>query len=647
LVNVALHAASTVLLFLVLRAMTGASWRSGFVAAVFAVHPLRAESVAWIAERKDVLAGLFFMLTLSAYVAYVGTRAADSRRRKFFYALTLVLFALGLLSKNMLVTLPFVLLLLDGWPLGRISQNHNSEARNQNPAAGGLSPRTVPFWALVREKIPFFFLSAGSCVATALVPEHIWSGGHVPALERVENALVSYVTYLRQMAYPAGLAIPYSYPPDGFPIWQTGVALILLAAISAGAVAGRRKRPWFLVGWLWFLGMLVPVIGLAQISFYSHADRYTYLPEIGVAIAVAWAVADWTTAWKYRSLLLGALMLALIGALTVRGRIQTAYWRDSQSLWTHVLACDPGNSVAHNCLGNYLAEQGDKPKAAAEYRFALKTKPDYAEALANLGTVLFEMGEKADAIAHFRSALQTNPDYAGARNSLGVTLFDKGDKAEAIAQYQAALLINPDYAEARNNLGIALFDMGETTEAIAQYRKALENDPNYVKADYNWGNALASEGQLDEAIAHFRRAVKVKPGYTNAWSTLGLVYFQKGDIQQAIDSWQRALQIAPAQPDVQNNLAWLLATTPDAALRNGPRAVALAEQASQFSGGANAPVLHTLAAAYAETGRYRDAAATARRALELAAAQTNADLTARLPNEIILYEAGQPLRDAP
>jgi len=269
LTNVALHAVTTLVLFLVLRKMTGALWRSAFVAAVFAIHPLRAESVAWIAERKDVLSGMFFMLTLWAYVVYV---RQPSRGR---YVSLAVLYALGLLSKNMLVTLPFVLLLLDWWPLGRM-RLAEAEGANAGAQAAG-----IPFWSLVKEKIPLLLLSAGSCVATAWVPERIQDLDRHPVLERVGNALVSYVIYLRQMVFPAGLANPYPFPHHSPPIWKVWVALVVLAGITAGVVACRKKSPFLLMGWLWYLGMLVPASGIVQISYYAHADRYTYLPGIG------------------------------------------------------------------------------------------------------------------------------------------------------------------------------------------------------------------------------------------------------------------------------------------------------------------------------------------------------------------------------
>jgi protein O-mannosyl-transferase len=618
LVNVALHAATVVLLFLVLHAMTGSLWRSAFVAAVFGVHPLRAESVAWIAERKDVLSGMFFMLTLLAYARYA---RQPSRGR---YQAVVCVFAVGLLAKNILVTLPFVLLLLDYWPLGRL--------RNRRE-----------LWGLFREKIPLFLLSAGSCIATSLVPEKIGVLARVPFQERAGNAIVSYIIYLRQMFFPSGLAIPYPYPGGGTRVWQVCVAWIALCGVTAAAVAWRRKRPYLLVGWLWYLGMFAPMIGIAQISYYAHADRYTYLPEIGVAIALIWAAASWIS----RRAILVTLMAAVLGILMVAGHRQTSYWRGSESLWTHALECIPDNSVAYFNLGAYRAAKGRNDEAIALYRKALEINPNYAEAMDNLGIALYGEGKKEEAIAQYRKALEINPDYAEALGNLGVALFEKGEKEEAIAQYRRAVNIKPDYAEARSNLGYALLDKGEKEEAVAQYREALEIDPKYVKAEYNWGNALASEGKLDEAIAHLSRAVNIKPDYANAYASLGLVYFEKGEIRDAVHAWQQALALKPDQADIQNNLAWLLATASEASIRDGAKAVALAERANQLNGGRNAAVLHTLAAAYAEAGRFEDAAATARRALELATAQKNDDLTARLPKELELYEASKPVRNVP
>jgi len=604
LTNVALHTAATVLLFLVLRAMTGALWRSAFVAAVFAVHPLRAESVAWIAERKDVLSGMFFMLTLWAYARYA---RRPSRGR---YAAVALAFGLGLLSKNMLVTLPFVLLLLDWWPLGRMRGIQNSEFGIQNSKGGEQRTPSMPFGGLVEEKIPLFLLSAGSCLATALVPETVRNFHRVPVWERVGNALVSYVTYLRQMVFPAGLANPYPFPHNGPPAWEVCLAAVGLAGVTAGVVACRKKRPFLLVGWLWYLGMLVPVSGIIQISYYAHADRYTYLPEIGLALAATWAAADGSAGWKHRRAALGGLMMAVMGALAVCAHIQTSYWKDSQSLWTRALACTSGNYVALHNLGALFLNQGKLDQAGEQFQASLKIAPDNPEALNNLANVLAMQGAGQAAIAQYQKALQIQPLYADAHYNLGNVLRKQGKLDEAVAQYRAALEIAPDHADARNNLGIALAMKGADQAAIAQYQKALEIQPRHAEARFNLGNVLLQQGKVDEAIAQYRQALEIKP------DDLGAL----------------------------NNLAWLLATAPAPSLRNGAEAVALATKAGQLSGGANPAVLRTLAAAYAEAGRFDQATATARKALAEAQAQSNDSLAGALREQIQLYEAGLPMR---
>ncbi len=748
LVNVLWHAANAVLLFLVFRQMTGSLWRSAFVAAVFGVHPLRAESVAWVSERKDVLSGFFFILTIGAYVRWV-------RKRSLAGNLAVVLlFALGLMAKSMVATLPFVLLLLDYWPLGRMAGKQGAERGEEKAESGGRRTPGAPFWGLVKEKIPLFAISAISCVATALVPGLIVPY-RIPILERLGNALVSYVIYLRQMVFPVELAAHYPNAPQGQAPGMVCLAFVLLAAITAAAVVWRKKHPCLLMGWLWYLGILFPVIGIIQISSdAAHADRYTYLPEIGLAVALTWAVADWSAKWEGRRVILGGLMAAVIGVLAAWGRNQTSYWCNDEALWSRALACTSDtqgndfNSVAHNGLGNALSKKGRKDDAIAQYRKALEINPAYKVAHMNLGIALFDKGEKEAAIAEYQAALKLDPDYAEARYNLGVDLSAEGRKEEALAQYRKALEINPDYAEAGYNMGNALLQLGKMEEAIAEYRrilqitpddarilnnlgialsikgekesamalfrKSLNAKPDFVDAHYDLGAALVKIGKLDEAMAHFRKALEINPNYVKArfglgkallrkgdfdtaltcfqgstppspdsltrWGNLGKVLLenldfeeaivcyrqaleiaphsaevqaelgralvQVGETREAMEAWQEALEIEPDQAKVQNNLAWLLATTPDATLRNGPKAVALAEQAKQLIGGADPMVLRTLAAAYAETGRFGDATAEARRALDLAAAQKNTDLAARLQKEIKLYEADTPLRDA-
>jgi tetratricopeptide (TPR) repeat protein len=640
LVNVLLHAATAVLLFLVLRQMTGSLWRSAFVAAVFAVHPLRAESVAWVSERKDVLSAFFFMLTIGAYVRNARQPSWTSQVAVMF------LFTLGLLSKSMVATLPLVLLLLDYWPLKRISNFPSS------PHSGAASRFPISdLKHLLIEKIPLFVLAAGACVATALMPDmqKILTNAHrLPLFERLGNAMISYVVYMWQMIFPSGLAIPYPFVPNGQPLWKVCLAFGVLAAIFAITTALRKKRPYLLMGWLWYLGMLVPVIGIIQISpDAAHADRYTYLPGIGLAIAAIWAVADESVRWKQRRLILGGLMAGVIGALMICAHAQTSYWKNDETLWTRALDCTPGNSVAHNNLGYALYQKGNVKDAIRHYKQALENYPNYAEAHYNLGVVFLKMGALDDAIAEYRQALKIVPDYMEAHFDLGAALALKGNLDEAVAQYRKVLEIRPDYAEADYNLGKVLLLKGDLDGAMTCLDKTTIGSPDSPARWFNLGNEFLQERDLECAMVCYRQAIKLNPRLADAYANLGVALSQKGQTKEAMDSWQRALEINPDQVYVQNNLAWLLATTPDAALRNGARAVALAQQASQLSGGGNPAILRTLAAACAEDGSYTLAADTARRALGLAAAQKNEGLVATLQKEIKLYEAGAPVRDVP
>jgi tetratricopeptide (TPR) repeat protein len=526
-VNVLWHAANSVLLFLVLRQMTGSLWRSAFVAALFAVHPLRAESVAWVSERKDVLSGFFFLLAIGAYVRHVRQPSRAG------YNAVVVLFALGLLAKSMVATLPFVLLLLDYWPLGRL--------RNRQQ-----------FFLLVREKIPFFVISAISCVVAGLMPGLIVPYRR-PVMERIGNALVSYVIYLRQLIFPAELAPHYPMIPTGQPLWKVFGAFVLLAAISATVVAYRKKRPCLLMGWLWYLGMLFPVIGIIQISSdAAHADRYTYLPEIGLAIAVTWAVADWSTRWKQQQVVLGALAASVIGALFVCACNQTSYWRNDEALWTRALACASGNgsvddfnSVAHNGLGNALSKKGQKDEAIAHYQRALQINPGYKVAHYNLGIALMDKGQKQEAIAQYQIALKIDPDYAEAHNNLGVALFALGDKDEAIARYRKALEIDPDYAEARYNLGNALLQQGKVEDAITQFRAALKTTPDDARILNNLGIALDIKGRHDDAIAEFRKALAITPDFVDANYDLGVSLVKVGKLDESLTWFRKTLELNP------------------------------------------------------------------------------------------------------
>ena len=452
LTNVLLHTTATILLFLILRQMTGALWRSAFVAAVFAIHPLRAESVAWVAERKDVLSGVFFMLTIGAYMGYARKRSIPD------YCLMIFLFTLGLMCKPMLVTLPVVLLLLDYWPLKRLSE---------------FGPQV--FFRLVAEKIPLLALAAASCALTFFAQaEAIKSFDQISLPLRAGNAVISYATYLGQMFWPSNLVVLYPFPSHGEAILKISLASIVLFSISAVAFVLRKKRPYLLVGWLWYLVMLLPVIGIFQVGTQAHADRYTYLPQIGLCLMLAWAALDLFAHWRFRRVLFAGVSAIILTALIFCTRAQVSYWRNSESLWTHALVCTSDNFIAHNNLGTALLEKGKVNNAIAQYQLALKIRPDYADAHGNLGSALLQLGNVDAAIIHLQSALQINPNNADAQNNLGNALLQKGNTDEAITHLRTALQINPGNVEARNNLGYALLQKGNVEEAIVNYQAALE-----------------------------------------------------------------------------------------------------------------------------------------------------------------------------
>ena len=586
LTNVVLHTATVIALFLVLRRMTGALWRSAFVAAVFAIHPLRVESVAWVAERKDVLSGLFFMLTIGAYVRYVDECKVQSAKCKVFYLSVIALFALGLMCKPMLVTLPVVLLLLDYWPLKRV------EARDLS--------------GLVLEKLPLLALSAASCVATVVAQrEAIQPTGVYSLPLRLANALVTCMVYLGQMVWPAGLAAFYPYPHNGLLAREVVLAGTLLAGLSAVALGRRRKQPWLLVGWLWYLVMLLPVVGVIQVGGQAHADRYTYLPQIGISVAITWLVAE----WRLNRVALGGLMAGVLALFMVCAWQQTAYWQNGETLWTHTLGCTTDNNIAQDNLGVILAQKGRMDAAITCFQQALQIEPDFAEAHNNLGNALLQMGKVDDAITHCQRALQ----------------------------------ISPEDAQARLNLGNALFRKGGVGDAITQYRKALQIDPAFAMAHNNLGTVLRQEGRVDEAITEYQKALQIKPNEAEFHNNLGKALQQKGRVGEAISQYREALQIQPEDPGIQNNLAWLLATCSEASLRNGSKAVELARRANALTGGENPAILRTLAAAFAEAGRFPEAMETAQRALRLAGAQSNTGLAGALQSEMKLYKAGLPL----
>lgn len=481
------HAATAILLFLVLRQMTGALWRSAFVAMIFAIHPLRVESVVWVAERKDVLSGFFFMLTLGAYVRYVRQPLSWTR-----YATVVVLFAFGLLSKNMLVTLPFVLLLLDYWPLGRL----------EHVVPDSLSPLLV-------EKIPLFVLSLASCVVTLLAPEKVGNLDRMPFPFRLENSVVSYVVYLQKMIWPAGLAIPYL--TTHLTILKVTISAMLLAVISMGVFAFRKHR-YLVVGWLWYLGMMVPVIGIVQISYYTHADRYTYLPQIGLYILAAWAAAEICSSWRHGRLVLTIIETMIISVLIICARIQVSYWRNTETLFLHAMAVTQNNIIACNKLGSFYSRQGRMTEAMDYYARALQINPDAPDVLYDLGNAYAMRGDWDNAISNYRHALQVTPDQIDILNNLGFALTAKKQFADAVVCFEAVLKLNPNCVVAHNNLATVLFREQRFDEAVQHYRAALRVTPDDSRLYINLGDALVKQGQTAEAVKSYQEALRLKPG---------------------------------------------------------------------------------------------------------------------------------------
>ena len=500
--NVLLHSFAVVLLFVALERMTGALWRSAFVSAVFAVHPLHVESVAWIAERKDVLSAFFFMLTLLAYLHY--TRAPSIGR----YLTVALVVALGLMSKPMLVTLPFVLLLLDYWPLERFETRRSNSGRR---------------WSqLVLEKIPLIALSAVSSIVTFLAQRGAigWTE-QLPVSARISNALASYVIYIRQMFWPAGLAVFYPHPENRLPVLEISLAFIVLVGITAAAFVFRKKAPYFVTGWLWYLVMLVPVIGLVQVGWQGHADRYTYLPQIGLYIAVTWAVTDFTRTWRFQRMALGLATVIVVGALSWRCCLQASYWRDSETLFTHALAVTRNNDVAMNNLGIIFLEKGQLDDAISNLQAAIDVRPENAPAHDNLAKALLRKGQVVEAMVHYRKFLEIEPENVEARNTLGTALIQQGHVKEAIDQWQDALAIQPENGNAASNLAWVFATCPEDSirdgsRAAELGEKALRISGGKIPMIYKvLAAAYAESGRFADAIETAQRGAELATNQGN------------------------------------------------------------------------------------------------------------------------------------
>jgi tetratricopeptide (TPR) repeat protein len=550
LTNLFLHLANTLLLFLWFHRTTGALGRSFLVAALFALHPLHVESVAWVTERKDVLSTFFWLLTMWAYLWYAANRGMKR------YLLVLAGFSLGLMAKPMVVTLPLVLLMLDYWPLGRWP------GRGPTVAGPGAYPG-VSIKHLLWEKAPLLALAALVSVVTIFAQRTagaVMPLANIPLKMRLANALVAYVSYMGKMVWPLHLAVYYPYPKHIWLWWQVAAPALGLLGISVLALRGAWKYPYLPVGWFWYLGTLVPVIGLVQVGTQGMADRYTYVPLIGLFIIVAWGMVDITSRWRAARTFLPVGAGLVLGALVLCTWLQVRHWQDSISLFEHSLRVTENNRLAQNNLGAALFSQGQVDQAMAHYREALRLQPDCAGAHNNLGVALAKQGQVDQAMAHYREALRLQPDYAEAHNNLGLALAKQGQVDQAMAHYREALRLKPDYAEAQDNLGAALFSRGQVAEAMAHYREALRLKPDYAGAHNNLGAALFSQGQVDQAVAHYREALRLQPDDAEAHNNLGLALAKQGQVDQAMAHYREALRLQPGFAKAYYNLGVVYGT---------------------------------------------------------------------------------------
>ena len=608
-VNLGLHIANTLLLFVALKKMmrlrpeasappAQTVWRSALVAALFALHPLRVESVAWISERKDVLCGFFFMLTLLLYAGYVERAKVRSSKSKVYYGLTLICFALGLMSKPMLVTLPAVLLLLDFWPLNRFT---SYDLR-------------FTIWPLIREKLPFLMLSLASSFAT------LWAQSKavielvaLPWYCRAANVLVFYTDYLRKIFWPENLSILYLYPHLQMPTGEIVRSVLWLSLVSAFCLWRMRSQPYLLTGWVWFGVMLVPVVGLVQVGLQSIADRYTYLPSIGLSIAVVWGLAETASRVRFGRAIMTGAGTGVILVCLLDTRLQLGYWQNSVMLFSHACEATGENPAVVYDLGIAFADSDNLEEAVKNYRAVIKRMPTYGEVHYRLGSALLQQNKFEEARAEFDEALRLNPDNIFARKYLGDIFFAQAKYAEAEAEYTAALEYKPTGPANRTTPPLAGPKAGNET-SLAKLNLAFESLRNQLMPDLHLQLAAVqtARGEFPEAVKHYRAALGLKP-----------------------DS-----------PETRNNLAWLLATCPDAHVRDGVQAVAEAERACQLTHYQKTIMVGTLAAAYAEAGRFDEAIATAQKACAMAAAAHEPDLLQKNQELLARYQKHQPYHES-
>jgi tetratricopeptide (TPR) repeat protein len=552
LVSVFIHIINALLLFTIMRKMTDALWPSAFVAAAFALHPMHIQSVVWIAERKDVLSTLFWMLTTLAYINFV------YHRSWFRYVLTLIFFAFGLMAKPMVATLPFILLLLDYWPLKRFAFAQDKTAsRGNRKLSAASSYKTIIF-----EKIPFLALAALSSALTYLAQQYygvVVSGGSVTFTSRLANASVSYLTYIAKLFWPQNLAVFYPYNINGYPLWQTALCIFLLFLISVLVIRFAHKCKYLPVGWFWFIGTLLPVIGLIQVGEQAYADRYTYIPYIGLFIILAWGIPDILP--KFRLPIFAAALL-LLTAMVIYSYQQTSYWQNNFTLFSHAADVTQNNYLACSSLGDEFRQRGDLVSAIEQYKKALKIAPNYANAVLGLGGALAGKGDLNNAILYFEKTLQLKKDpawQASAHNNIAVALRDQGKFDESIAHFRESILLKPDFAQSRNSFAKVLILKGQFEDAQEQLETAIRLKPNWVEPANTLALLIATHPELknrdvNKAIDLAERVCQLT-NYNNpaALGTLAMAYGAAGQFSKAVEIANKAISLADAlnQPRIK------------------------------------------------------------------------------------------------
>ncbi len=574
LTNLLFHIANSLLLFFVLHRMTKAPWQSAFVAALFALHPLHVESVAWVAERKDVLSTFFWMLTMITYTYYIECPRIGT------YLPVFAFFALGLMAKPMLVTLPFVLILLDYWPLQRFERKRSFRKKHAAPSKqrAGIGER-VPVsiykgegktsrknvlktmvesdrpknnkdrWTFIGflffEKIPLLSLAAIFSVVTFIAEQEggaVRSLGEISLGARITNAIVSFVIYIAKTIWPAKLAIPYPHPGLR-PLWQVLGAILLLVIITITVIRTAKRLPYLAVGWLWFIGTLMPVIGIVQVGYHAMADRYTYIPLVGLFIMVAWGVPEILKNSRYRKVTLISSSALILSSLSVLTWIQVGYWQNSITLSSHTLEATTDNYYVYYWRGLEYANLGNYGRAIRDYDKAIGIKPDYVGAYIRRAVAYAELGDYTQAISDYDKAIEIDPKSAATYNNRGVAYAKLGNNTQAISDYDRAIEIDPKNADFYNDRGVAREAIGNSNQAISDYTQAVTINPGNAKTYNNRGLAHRTLGNNRQAIADFNRAIEINPKYPDAYNNRGVAYAELGDNMQAITDFDEAVEI--------------------------------------------------------------------------------------------------------